>query len=383
MPLSGGRRSGMSGPYSRISNTGKSSRQSGSKSQYIENPIDWDMSDKNAEELYDEEMQQIQNENGNDLVVVTDRINALQIVKFDEVPEDREIVKINVSSFRQISCEERSYLLEALRLFGLKLEVGNLKWRELFMLNQEKQQSFFAYFIHLVMLGAQRFSQQMFLFVVESIKDIKDNIADELRDTLGLAGKRIEGVLECMNKIQNSTQDEVYQMKLDMRCQQESGQIEHQTLIDQMRAEFNVQKDKIRERHTQSERSLAESVTQHAGKIEEKFDNKDAVREKKMFDYQQMLSEKNRKQEKLIKSCLINLGDRKKEVEAILERLKSETELLRTLQEYLKYPDKTKIAKEEAEQRKLRALISETEEKLRKFRETDRIGKKYQRRCHI
>ena len=43
-----------------------------------------------------------QNENDKDLVVVTDKNNGLQIVKFDEIPENRETMEINVSEIRHM-----------------------------------------------------------------------------------------------------------------------------------------------------------------------------------------------------------------------------------------------------------------------------------------
>ena len=87
-----------------------------------------------------------------------------------------------------------------------------------------------------------------------------------------------------------------------------------------------------------------------------------------MYAYQQVLLEKNRIHEKVIAKSLEDLNDQKREVETLLKRLNRGTEELKIAQ-YLKDPDKTKIEKEEAEERKLKALISETDEKFRKIKE--------------
>jgi hypothetical protein len=247
------------------------------------------------EGMTEEQMQLMQNERNGQLVVVTDENNALQLVRIDQIPQNCEKLPINVSSFRLISIEERSYLGEALRLFGLRLKIVDLRWEHFFQMNEDRQEAFFAHFLHMIMLDVKSFSQQMYLFIVENVKNIKSDITNELRDTLGLASTKIENVLLWMKKIQDSTEDEIYNMRAEMHAQQRNEKVEYRTLVEQLRAELEVQKSEIRQRQSQSYVNLTENINQHAEKLEEKFTLLDAERERKMQDYKQMLFDKSQR----------------------------------------------------------------------------------------
>ena len=74
---------------------------------------------------------------------------------------------------------------------------------------------------------------------------------------------------------------------------------------------------------------------------------------------------------------MVDLENKKGEIADILGNLNKERDLLKPEKENPKSPQKSKENEEEEEekQKRLKALIFETEEKLRKFQETD-SGKK-------